>query len=448
MICKIAFVLKPSILKYCRENLTEIPSETQVDFFSYSDKKEFEDVCKNICKAYDGIITSGYLPDSVLEHAGYARSTFHEHFHFDLEYAYHLILRELLEQKGLRISEIGIDFLYRTEKNLEELILSNQVSWAIQVIEEEFKKVVSYDAMELWEKGLEAYYEKLLEARKIRCVLTSSFAVSENLTAKGYHCKYILPSLNTIKQVIKTLCYKIEMQNMRGIMPAMIRVDLHPPKDAESTYSLIQYNEGLKKKLMEFIQLEGRNLNLRCNTNSFEIYSDLDTIQNLTKNYTHCCLMKYISQPLEEMISIGYGLGDTFYQAHVRAMTASDYGFQSKKELGSSFLIDEKEQLIALKSDVQETANETICIANENLKQISLEAKLSVSTLMKIMNVLKMEQTEEISSVELMNHLRVSLRTANHYLSNLEKCGRASVVAQRRPNGRGRSINVYHLEFL
>lgn len=443
---KIAVVLKPYILKYCKEKLPILSSEIQLDYFSYTVEAEFETICQKVCETYDGIITSGRLPDCVLAHKDYAKNIIRGYFYFDIENAYRLILSETFLQSNLKISDIGIDFLYKTDETLEDIILNNKINEALQKSITSYQ-VSSYKEMEKLEQELAKYYIDLLEKKKIRFVLTCSLTVTEILTQKGFHCKYVLPSFNTMEQVINTICHKIDIRNMKGILPAIIRVDLHPPKDTEESYLLIKYNTELKRQLTEFIQLEGSNLNLRCNTNSFEIYSDLETIQNLTKNYETCCLGKYIESPLEEVTSIGYGLGNTFYEAHVHALTASDYAFQSKGERGSCFLIDENEQLVSLKRDDLALERENIQISNEKLKRLSLEARLSVNTLLKILKVLETEKTSEISSVELMNHLSVSLRTANHYLSNLEKCKRACVVAQKRPNGRGRSINIYRLDF-
>lgn len=447
MIYKIALVLKPYILKYCKEKLSEIPSEIRLDYFSYTAEEEFESVCKDVCRTYDGIITSGCLPDNVLEHKNYVKNIFRGYFYFDVENTYRLILSELLLQPDLKISDIGVDFLYGIDENLNDIILNNKITQALEHLNTNLCRINSYDTMEKWETQLAEYYIKLLEKNEIRFVLTCSLTVAKILTDKGYHCKYILPSFSTMEQVIKTICHKVDMRNMKGILPAIIRIDLHPSKDIADSYYLIQYNTELKKKLTEFVQLEGNNLNLRCSTNNFEIYSDLDTIQNLTQNYNSCYLRKYIGMPLLEMISIGYGVGGTFYEAHIHATTASEYAFQFKAESQKSFLIDEKEQLISLQSNTEISKGENLQISNEKLKKLSLEAKLSVNTLIKILNVLNTEKTSEISSVELINHLGVSLRTANHYLSNLEKCQKASVVARKRPNGRGRSINIYRLDF-
>ena len=72
--------------------------------------------------------------------------------------------------------------------------------------------------------------------------------------------------------------------------------------------------------------------------------------------------------------------------------------------------------------------------------------KLSSATLMKIINTLRAEGTNEISSTELISRLGVSLRTANHYLANLKNNGKAEIIGKKRPNGKGPNISIYKID--
>ncbi|MFR4896803.1 MAG: winged helix-turn-helix transcriptional regulator [Blautia hansenii] len=53
--------------------------------------------------------------------------------------------------------------------------------------------------------------------------------------------------------------------------------------------------------------------------------------------------------------------------------------------------------------------------------------------------------TAEITSQELMDALHISLRTANKFLSNLEKNGYAQVAGLKRSGNKGRPVNVYRI---
>ncbi len=446
MTYKIAMLLKSPILNYCKKHLASSPLPVDIDFYSYSTMEEFDETSQKICATYDGIITSGFMPDFVLLHQNCIQNLAHSYFDFDIENMYRLILSELILQPDLSISDIGIDLLYGTEETLETAILNNYFHILSENLNQKVKCINSYKSMEALELEIAEYYLQLLKTGNIKFVLTSSLFVTEFLTEKGYSCKYIFPSFNTIQQVIKDVCYQIDIHNMEGHLPALIRVDLHTSKDDLNTYALVQENIELKKCLTNFVQLEGNKLTLRCNTNSFEIYSNQNTLCELTQNYSICCVSKYILPSLMNKVSIGYGLGTTFYDAHMHAVTASDYAFHSTATDEGCFLVDENNQLIRMSKTTTISAHRKLGISDNELNKLSLEAKLSSNTLIKIINVLKAEKSCEISSLELISHLGISLRTANHYLSNLEKAGKASIVGQKRPTGKGRSINIYHLD--
>ena len=53
--------------------------------------------------------------------------------------------------------------------------------------------------------------------------------------------------------------------------------------------------------------------------------------------------------------------------------------------------------------------------------------------------------TNEITSQDLMDSLQISLRTANKFLSNLEKNGYAQVAGLKRSGNKGRPVNVYRI---
>lgn len=445
MTYKIAMLLKSPILNYCKKHLVSSPVPIKLDFYSYSTMEEFENTSKEICSSYDGIITSGFMPDFVLSNQSFAQNLVHSYFDFDIENTYRLILSELLLQPNLELSDIGIDLLYGTEETLDTAILNNRFHVLSKNLNQRVKRIDSYKSMEAFELLIAEYYLKLLELGNIKFVLTSSLFVSEFLTHKGYSCKYIFPSFNTIQQVVKDVCHQVDIRNMEGHLPALIRIDLHTSKEDLNTYALVQENIELKKNLTDFIQLEGNKLTLHCNTNNFEIYSNQNTLCELTQNYSVCCISKYIAPSLANKISIGYGLGMTFYDAHVHAVTASDYAYHSTSTEKTCFLVDENAQLISIAKTDTPSASKKLGISDNVLNKLSLESKLSINTLIKIINVLKTEKSCEISSLELISHLGISLRTANHYLSNLEKSGKASIIGQKRPTGKGRSINIYRL---
>ena len=101
-------------------------------------------------------------------------------------------------------------------------------------------------------------------------------------------------------------------------------------------------------------------------------------------------------------------------------------------------LIDGEENLIVLKKGSTE---QPINVSEGYISEIANRVKLSSETILKVIGVMQTYGTAEITSQELMDALHISLRTANKFLSNLEKNGYAQVAGLKRSGNKGRPVN-------
>lgn len=444
MCYKIAMLLKPALIDYCKEQMKEPPRGVELTYIPYTEAKEFEKVSYDICENFDGVITSGSWPDSILERLEWTKTMCKSYFDFDIENTYRLILSELLLHPGLSIEQIGIDVL-GSRWTLGEVILEDRMHSLVDDMERDKKSVDSYEDMELEEQRMTDEYLMLFKEGRIRSVLTSSLYVADALNAKGCSCSYIFPSLNMMNYVIGNVCHAIDLKRARGGSPAVIRIDLHLDAE-ENTYEKAQRVISLKKSLSDFVQRECGRLTLKSGNEYFEIYTVQEELARLTNRYTNCPLTEFLDEIEREAVSIGYGVGADFYQARSNSVNASSYAHSCRDKTATSFLLDEENRLTELSSGHEVMPWDKTGIPQEYINEVAYQVKLSSATLMKIINTLRAEGTNEISSTELISRLGVSLRTANHYLANLKNNGKAEIIGKKRPNGKGPNISIYKID--
>lgn len=447
MYYRIAMLLKPELIEYCESQILENREDIKLSYFSYTTMEEFELLSRKICEDFDGIITSGVLPDTVLSQKEYAKSICRSYFGFDIENVYRLILSELLLQPHLKLDQIGCDLLFE-QCTLPDVILHNRMYPLAMSMWERMIKTVSYEEMVQGERQLADAYIQLFRKNEIAFALTCSLYVTEILKKEGYPCGYIFPSASTIQHVIEEICRAVDLKRARGIAPAVIRIDLHNIRPEENSFDRAQYIIALGKALSEFAQSECGELTLKNGADNFELYTEQSILSRLTEEYRSCPLSAFLDPVLYESVSVGYGLGAGFYQARTNAVNACSYSHNCKDGQAVSFLIDEAGRLTGLTGRSDKEARRPIALPADYIEKTALQVKLSTNTLLKILGILKAEGTNEISSTEIVNRLGVSLRTANRYLSNLEKYGKATIVGRKKHSGTGPNINIYKIDLL
>ena len=81
----------------------------------------------------------------------------------------------------------------------------------------------------------------------------------------------------------------------------------------------------------------------------------------------------------------------------------------------------------------------------DDIFQIAEKCKLSTLTIQKLISIVKMNGSYEITTNELANHLGVTVRNANRILRNLENGGHATIAHTRSTASKGRPVKVYRL---
>lgn len=122
-------------------------------------------------------------------------------------------------------------------------------------------------------------------------------------------------------------------------------------------------------------------------------------------------------------------------QARLNALNACH---EAELKKNTSYVVTEKEELIGpLGAD----ATETFMVDNQSYRDI--KSKLSPITVSKVMSALEASAEKEITAQELAFRLGVTKRSANRFLSTLEREEILKVAYKKRTTSRGRPESVF-----
>ena len=132
---------------------------------------------------------------------------------------------------------------------------------------------------------------------------------------------------------------------------------------------------------------------------------------------------------------IGYGFGAGIAQARLNALNACH---EAELKKNTSYVVTEKEELIG---PLGVEATETFMVDNQSYRDI--KSKLSPITVSKVMSALEASAEKEITAQELAFRLGVTKRSANRFLSTLEREEILKVAYKKRTTSRGRPESVF-----
>lgn len=439
---KIALLLKEHYYSRINDEFKERFKDVSLDFYAYQTLYELNETFLKIKDQYDGFLVSGIFPLQSLRVSGAAdEDTLIEPCPVDVENIFQILLRQMIVHRDLKLSRVGIDFV-QDDHTLAELIQKEQFAANVHSREARWKTFSTMEQLIEEEDSVTRMYEKLYKENKIDMIVTYFYSAAEHMSGYGLDCFYAYPSDNMLVQLIEKMKAQISIKALRDTLFTVIRIDMEEiHKLGAGSYE--RYKAELDRIVMEYNKQYYNRMVLKNTYSDLELYTDCAVLRKLTSDFRECRLWKRLNRELGFNSYIGYGVGKSLYQARVNAIDACHYGRNGGAASGGSFLIDEHDNLTVL--DIG--GNRAVFQVNRDyVNAIANKVKLSAETIVRLMGIMDSLNTDELSSQELMTHLNVSLRSANKFLSSMERNGYACVVRQKRNGNKGRPINIYRLE--
>lgn len=287
--------------------------------------------------------------------------------------------------------------------------------------------------LSLWQEGI------------TKAAVTTVQRTEEKLKELGVPVFRILPSVPNIKSIINRI---LQTHAMRKIMDDQIAVQIIELDSlsiaASSKFSVDQlYKQELKtvEKIIRYSQKMQGSFKV-LGSGRFVIFTSRGVLRELTKNFTIIPKIKELDDLGKNKISCGIGVGSSPYQAESNAakalLNAREYG-----EGNWMAIFDDK----TVVGPLGRFEHLTYSYFSEELLPISNKTSLSVSTLGKILSVIKKIGRTQISAHELADFLHIQPRSARRMLNELEKTGFAQVIGEENLHPKGRSRKVYRILF-
>lgn len=448
MVFKIALILKEHFREKINSYMPNKPDDVVFDFFPYTTIQEIQDVFLSIKDQYDGFYVSGLIPLQAIKIIGeQSRDAIIAHSSVNVENVYQALLHHIVTSgiENVNLSRVGMDFL-GDEKTLEELIREEKFAQAAYTYEKRWTSLQTVDEIEQEELRVQDFYVKQYQEGKLDIIITYYYSVLERLKDKDINCYYVYRGewafWNSIEELKKSIFIKKFNKNRSAVIH--INTD-HAGELYRDNYE--QYRHQLMSTVLQFNQQNLNKAIFKSSYDAMELYMDYETMNLLTDGFHTCPLFSFLTKSMDFHGSIGYGIGDNIYQARLNAINASHFGRNMMKDSIGSFLLDQNESLTFLSAGGTSGSGSLFKISADIVSEIADKVKLSSETVVRIAEVLLSLNTEEITSQDLISSLGVSLRSANKFLSNLEKGGYASVCGQKRNGIKGRPVNIYRVNF-
>lgn len=429
---KIIIITSKFLYDFVKETLNKINSDCRFEVIAYENFHHITEIFKEYKDEADGFMTSGVTAMAAIEKAFPDNIKPIISFEADEISLYRMLLEYFVEKKNLDTKRVIFDFLLpiHSKATVEYFLhdistpmirteiekwLSNMTSFGLDSVEKE----IANKTLDLWNKG------------EIDLVIAHYSSNIPFFEEHGIPYVYPYPSLEQMQNLVDSLTEKIEINRLRNSLPTVIALS---SKDGSCSSVLEEAILNFKRdSALEFI--------VQNEYDTYFIFTNLKMARYLTDNMRFCHLYEDLKEKYNIETNIGYGVGNDISQAKSNSKLAIKESILS----GGSMFIDENHSIIGpLNID---KPLEIKKFDSDMIHSIAEKCKLSSLTIQKLVSIVKMKDSNKITSVDLAERLGVTVRNANRILGNLEKGGVAEVVYTESVATKGRPVKVYELKF-
>ncbi|MEG2974034.1 MAG: hypothetical protein RR898_11315, partial [Clostridium sp.] len=217
-------------------------------------------------------------------------------------------------------------------------------------------------------------------------------------------------------------------------------ISLTNPRDvneSELKYLLLEHS------LISFGMENNLDFKMKRNFYNMEVLVPLKDVKQITNNFTRCSLIAYLTKILNFNISIGYGVGTTISDASSHSFLANKEASLIKESC--SYVMNSDQVLVGPFTRSQQPLTVTTH-EHPYISELSKQTQLSPFTISKIISVMKLLDTNILTSDDIAYKLNITKRSANRFLSKLEDNGKAEIIEVAGEGLRGRPKKKYKID--
>lgn len=435
---KVAVITTKFLEEFLNNSFNEMNIDCNFQIYIYETFEDIKNIYLNIPLDTEGILTSGVFPAQVIKKSFQENTIPISYFNIDDADIYRLFFLILYKNRNLDINRVYADPLGAFDIDLNEYLQSNHKLDYSEMIEPMVKNMSLEELKDIEKEQLKKHVT-LWRNGHIDISVTRFSSLVEPLKKLGLKVYFPFPSHEYLKDSCMQLCQKIDLIKMKKNQPAAINITIENSGvlDANLERKYINLHEALLdfsgSSLMEYV--------IQRNALGFEILTHRKKIEEKTLNYTSCTLRNFLKDRLDFKVYIGYGIGNDMYQARMNAIDANREAVINQVE--GSFLINNLNELIGplgLPSNFIIEDN-----VSEKIKSLTKNISLSPITIRKVVSAFKSMSNEQLTAKELALKLSITQRSANRFLSSMEKGNMVKIIDERRITTKGRPERVYKL---
>lgn len=429
---KIIIITSKFLYQFVIDTLKKIKLDCRFEVIAYENFHHITEIFKEHQNDADGFMTSGVTAMATIEKAFPDNIKPVISFEADEISLYRMLLEYFVEKKDLDTKRVIFDFLLpiHSKATVEYFLHDISTPMIRTEIEKWLENMTSYN-LDNVEKEIAEKTLSLWNNGEIDLVIAHYSSNIPFFEKHGIPYIYPYPSIEQMQNLINNLIEKIEINRLRNSLTTVIAIS---SKNDSDSYKLEDAILNFKKdSALDFI--------LQNEDDSYFIFTNLKVARFLTDNIRFCHLYKDLFEKYNIDTYIGYGVGNDISQAKSNSKLALKESILS----GGSMFIDENQSIIGpLNVDKPLKIKKS---NSDNIHSIAEKCKLSSLTIQKLFSIVKMNDSNKITSVDLAERLGVTVRNANRILGNLEKGGAAEVVYSESISTKGRPVKVYELKF-
>lgn len=419
---------------FVQNTLGEVSLDCDIKIMEYTNFNHIIQIYRENEETADGFVVSGSTTLAAVtkilpEHKKPIVS-----FNSGIMSLYRLLLQQLLKNRGLDVRRIIFDSMIPvTEDPSIEHFLNTTASSLMMGLIGKWLEQITVPEIENLEEYLKREIIKRWDNHEIDLVICYYGSIMTALKQHGIPCCYPEPSKEDLLEPLRTLLSQLELDYLKENLPGVIAVS--EVTDNRSKKTMLP----LKKALTNIIHELALDVIMQEDDGKYYIFTTQKVIDFITDHLQVCKICFSLKKQYRINAYTGYGIGTSITKAQDNARNALKEALFSK----GCFAIDEQLNLTGPLD-----AKKQMEIHGGLSKEIYITAKqckLSTLTIQKILSVINMTGSNQITQQSLAKHLGVTTRNAGRILGNLEKGGAASIIYTQSVTSKGRPIKVYEL---
>lgn len=387
----------------------------------------------------DGVLTTGIVVETILKREVKGSLKPILSLNTDNETLYKVPLMLLIENRQLDPDRIIFDVFVCTSSSASvlELIENNSVN---DMFPDFYKWLDAASAKELCQIDNRCIRQikELWDENKIDMVICRYSSIVERLKELRIPCVFAAVTDEYAHQIVDHLLEKVKLEKITAHLPAVI----FAAPAAEDKNSWSEYQElNVQKALMDFAREHDLKFLLQNKRQGLLAITEKTIISYITDSFQNSVLSEYLKNSVGFDLTVSYGIGHTIEEALENVWNAQKASGNSRE----TFLVDEEKRLKG-PLDKEKTVL-TSDMINPQMQAIAKHAALSTTMIHRLNRLLYLLDKREITSRELAENFRITVREASRILKHLETAGFASVVLHKSEHLRGRPTKIYHIKW-